>query len=572
MAESIIGPIFLALARAGAVLRRHPVSVWRLIYFGCAGGIFVWAAISRFSLPLDPIVDLDVSGYLGPALSKLNGGPFTHVGGLNFLYPGAQFITLGVARDFRAIVVVQHLLGLGAGVFFLLAWNRLHDLCPTRRIGPTLHRAIGLLGAAILLLSARPIFLELRLRSDAVCPFFQLLTLWLTLKFFHRHFVLREGAMVVAYGCAAVASAWLLASLKPSFLLFALLTTGIVSAIMWGARERRDRIVFGAICLAIILALALPERFLGRSDSRKGRFLTVTLFTVHAKLIRNQIKKDLQSGETGDYSPAWLQRVERELTEKFAQTHARYPREFPSLGFQPDWVLNGPTGLSEPWSRALGGEEQLLSFLRYYCWRAFLHQPLAFARKVVFQMSLFYRRPVPAFSTYPTLPLVPKSYLESREVLQRPWLLAMLQVQDFGRAYVSRVDALSLSGRHIITESRLIFSLNIMLAQGYCMVCLTGLLCALGLLFRRPRSSASIPGPLLTIFLCLPNLANTFGIAVIHTMDVPRYSQVQFGAALLVELWIVRWLADLALSTTTRFPISRSLSKIPSASYGVAPK
>lgn len=543
--------------RVGPILQRNRATVWRLVYCGIAGWIFVWATVSRFALPLDPLADPDVAGYLGPALSKLNGGSFTHVGGLNFLYPGALFFVLGAARDFRAIVVVQHLLGLSAGGFFLLAWNRLHYLSPTRRMGHTPHQAIGLLGAAILLLSDQPVLLELGLRSDAVCLFFQLLTLWLTLEFFHRRLILREGRRAATYGCAAITSAWLLASLKPSFLLFALLTIGIVSVIVSRLRNPRLQLVFAMTSLAIILAIVLPEQFLRRSDPTSRRFLSVTLFTVHAKLIRSQIENDLQSGESGDYSPAWLQRVDRELEQKFSQTHARYPTQFRSLGFQPDWVLNGPDGLFAPWSQELGGEEPLLKFLRYYYWRALLHEPRAFARKVAFQMSIFYRRPVPAFSTHRTLPLAPTYYLKSRAAFGRPSMLAMLRVQDFGRAYLSRIDALSRS-ESSIRENSGIYRLNVRVAQSYCLVCLAGSLIALWLLLHRTGLPGNIAAPLLTIFLCLPNLANTFGIAVIHTMDVGRYSQVQFGAALLAELWILRWLVDLALSAMTRFPIWRA--------------
>ena len=150
---------------------RNRVRLLWIIYTG----LFSWAAVRRFSLPLDPVLDTDVIGYLGPALSYFNGGSFTHVNGFGFLYPGALLLILKTVHDLRAIVIVQHLLGLAAGVIFLRAWNRLHDLCPFRG-GRGVHETLGVVGAAILLLSNRPIFLELRLRSDAVCIFFQLLT------------------------------------------------------------------------------------------------------------------------------------------------------------------------------------------------------------------------------------------------------------------------------------------------------------------------------------------------------------------------------------------------------------
>ena len=115
MSESLLRRISLAVEGLLAVLYRNRVAVWRTVYCGLAGYLFVSATISRFGVPLDPLADPDVAAYLSPALSKLNGSLFTHVNGVNFLYPGAMFLILGAVRDFRAIAIVQHLLGLIAG-------------------------------------------------------------------------------------------------------------------------------------------------------------------------------------------------------------------------------------------------------------------------------------------------------------------------------------------------------------------------------------------------------------------------------------------------------------------------
>ncbi len=167
-------------------------------------------------------------------------------------------------------------------------------------------------------------------------------------------------------------------------------------------------------------------------------------------------------------------------------------------------------------------------------------------------METFYGQPCPAFSLQRQLPLAPRSYLESETALKQMSVLGLVAKQEFGRAYLSRIDALSKSEIRI-TESRTIWRFNALLARGYRFVCLLGVIVALWLLvswLRRPRD---ISAPLLVIFLCLPNLANTFGISLIHAMDVDRYSQVQFGAALFVELWILRWLLALLLARMNRF-------------------
>ena len=567
-AGSFLRRVSRPFVRGWATIHRDPATVWKAAYCGAVVYLVVRAIGSRFGLPLEPLVDLDVAGYLSPALSKLNGGPFIHVSGLNFLYPGALLFILGAARDFRAIVIVQHFLGLLGGALFLLAWNRLADLCSTPRLHRAAHQAIGLFGVAIFLLSNRSVFLELRVRSDAVCLFFQMATLWLTLEFFHSRLVLDKARRSVAFGCAAVGCAWLLASLKPSFLLFALLTIAIVGWLTFGLREARLKLVFAATATAMILAIQLPEQFLRRSDPTNRRFLTETLFAVHAKLIRTQIENDLQSGETEGYSPVWLKQADQELGEEMVRTRAQFPSAFRSLGFQPDYLMNGSDALFSRWARELGGEEPLLKFLRYYYWRALLHEPFAFARKVGLQMSTFYGPYCRAFSLRRQLPLAPKFYLESGAALEQTSTHGLVAKQEFGRAYLSRINALSKSEIRI-TESQRIWRFNALLAQGYRFVCLLGVIVAIWLFVRRrPRRPRDISAPLIAVFLCLPNLANTFSISLVHTMDVDRYSQVQFGAALLAELWILRCLLALSLTRMNRFTSwisARSAPPFPSA-------
>jgi hypothetical protein len=102
----------------------QPIPAWRFYYWGTAAAVVAWAAWQRFALPLDPIADPDTWGYLAPALRKLVGRRVGHTDGRNFVYPAFIFSILRLFGDFRAIVIVQHLLGLVAGVLFLITWRR----------------------------------------------------------------------------------------------------------------------------------------------------------------------------------------------------------------------------------------------------------------------------------------------------------------------------------------------------------------------------------------------------------------------------------------------------------------
>ena len=131
-----------------AFIRRNQIAFWKTIYFVIAPFLFIAAAQKRFSWPQVPWVNYD-PGYLQPALMKLNEGAFAHVQGLNFLYPGMIYLILRTWADFRAISVIQHFLGLIAGVLFLATWSRLADFFPKPRLNRILHEGIGLWGAGV---------------------------------------------------------------------------------------------------------------------------------------------------------------------------------------------------------------------------------------------------------------------------------------------------------------------------------------------------------------------------------------------------------------------------------------
>src|SRR5436305_14622630 len=108
-------------------MRVERLQISRLVYRTAAVALFAWAAWLRIRAPLEPIADPDVWGYLSPAVSKLLGSGFTH-SGRNFVYPGFLYLLLRVAGDFRAIVLVQHALGLLAGGVLVFIWQRARDL------------------------------------------------------------------------------------------------------------------------------------------------------------------------------------------------------------------------------------------------------------------------------------------------------------------------------------------------------------------------------------------------------------------------------------------------------------
>jgi len=528
-------------------VRANRTAFWKITYFGIAAFLVLSAAWRRFSLPQDPLADTDV-GYLWPALMKLSGGAFAHIQGLNFLYPGVVYLILRICADFRAISVMQHFLGLIAGGLFLASWSRLGDFFPKPRLNRVAHETIGLLGAGIYLLSYGPIVSEMKIRSDGVCMFFEILISWLIVQFFYYRVISPNARKVVIYGTAIGVSAFLLASLKPSFTLMALFAVAPVIWLIVNVRGNfTGKLAFFGITIPIILALTLTEHYHRRNDRMVKMFLPETLFVIHAKIIHAQMSADLRSSRTDIYSPEWLRLACDDLEREIQRTHDLYPRAFPILGFTPDYLKVGADSLLDQWRRQLG-DERFLRFLKYWYWHSVAHRPLAFAGKVARQLAVFYSTDCPAFSARKIFQLAPRSYAQSLSALSEPQSLQLLSKIPAGIAFLKRTQTLRFSNV-VVHQSKLAQLGHVCCARSYLAILLISLPLAGWFVLKRSSSGESKWPAFLVVLLYSTSFGNVFGISVIHSMEVARYSTVLFIAALLAHFWAIRWLIEIALTT-----------------------
>ncbi len=524
--------------------RAHP---WRVLYFFLVAGVFSAALVRRFSLPLVPILDTDSPNFLWPALLKLNGEGFIHNAGLNFFYPGTLYFLLRAFSDFRAVVIFQHLLGVAAGAFFLLGWNRLHDFEAGQAVRRGVHRAIGLLGAGIYLFSATPILFEMDVRAEALCMFAQMLSIWLVFQFLYYRVAAPNPGRAVPYAIAAVASAILLYSLKPSYALTALLTIALVIWVMIRARSGwKDQTLFFAGAVGAILLFAIPEHLLARGDRLSQMFLPQTLFVIHAKIIHAQIGDDLEHNVATPYPRAWLQKAHDELGTEIARTHERFPDQFSALGFQPDYLMNGKDAIITRWLHELGGDDGLRQFLEYYYWRALRQRPLSFAAKISQQLGIFYNWNCPVFRTQPRILLGPWHYRPSLAVQKDPENWAQIGKLPAGLQLAAETEAVAGAADELRSGKGLRF-FQALFARGYLPLLLASAGLAFWVLLAQKTSGPGRRSSLIVLFLFLANFGNVLAISVVHSMEVDRYSTIQFAAALFAELWALRYLLEVAL-------------------------
>ena len=527
-----------------AFVRANQGDLCRIGYFVVAAFLFVFATWKRFSLPQDPLAEGD-HGYLWPALMKLSGGAFAHIQGLNFLYPGMIYLILRTCADFRAISVIQHLLGLIAGGLFLATWSRLADFFPKSRLNRVAHEAMGLFGASMYLLSNGPIFFEMQIRPDAVCMFFEILIFWLIVQFFYYRAISSNARKMVVYGIAVAINAFLLASLKPSFTLMALLAVApVIWLILNATGNLAGKVVFFSVAVPIIVALTLTEHYLRRNDQTVKTFLPETLFVIHANIIQAQMAADLKNDKTDGYPREWLQVASDDLKKEIVRSRHQHP--FPVLGFQPNYLMNGSDSLLDHWDHQLG-EEPFLRFLHYWYWHSMVKRPLAFAEEITRQLEIFYSTNCPAFRTYKILRLSSSAYAARFSAVSDSQSSTLLLHSKAGSDFLERTNQLRFADI-VIRQDKRVRAWDALCARTYLAIFLLSVPLAGWFLFRRPGAEHSQWPAFLVLFLYSANFGNVLGISIIHTMEVDRYSMVLFITALLAQLYAIRWLLEIALA------------------------
>jgi hypothetical protein len=544
-------------AKVKVFVRRNQVALSKTAYLTTAGLLFVAAGWNRFSLPQVPLAVPD--SYLWPAVSKLSGGAFVHLQGLNFLYPGMVYLILRTCEDFRAISIWQHLLGLAAGVLFLASWSRLAEFFPRPRLSRVTHEAMGLFGVGIYLLSIAPLSFEMSIQSDGVCMFFEMLVFWLVIEFFYRQVVAPNSRMATIYGISVVLSAFVLASLKPSFTLLAVFTA---VAVIWSMlslkHNRAAKFVFFGVTVFIVAVLTLTEHHLRRNDRRVKTFLPITLFAIHAKIIHRQMIADLEMGETAGYPHEWLRTACDDLGTQIERTHELYPDAFPRLGFQPDYLHYGANSILNRWQRELG-DDTFVGFLRYWYWRSLANRPLEFITKIVGQLEVFYSLDCPAFRARKNWSLS-SSYARSLSALSHPRWGQLLSKIPSGSAFLERTRTLA-SQNIVVRQNSAVRLFHVCFARTYLPILFISVPLAGLVLLKRNAAATSKWPAFWVLFFYFATFANALGVSVVHSMEVARYSTILFVSAVFAQLWAIRWLIETGLATSAKLRRGRSVSE-----------
>jgi hypothetical protein len=388
--------IALSLRIAGIVLT--------VVYLVSVVVLLVWAARLRFRLPEEPLIDPDIKGYLGPALVALSGKPFQHLIGRSFPYPAFVFFVLRIFGDFRAIPVIQHIIGLGAGALILLAWNAIRDLAPTGGLPKPLFRFMGFMPAYVFLGSATTISFEHQIRPEGIFPFLAVLNMWLSFRFLHARFV-QPRPSYLWFGALNAFASFLLYMLKPSFGFATILTSlPVWICLILPSRPWRERgILAAAAILPAALLLFLPEHVMKRSDPFSAVFLPETLLSAHAVLVEQQLGEDLASNAPLPFPRPELQAAYDMLGAELAKAPQIVAEQEDTISsYKPDYLLleyimyGNSFCVNFPAQMHLS-PEQFGHFCMTLYLRALLHHPGGMVAQAKGQLALFYAKKNPAY-------------------------------------------------------------------------------------------------------------------------------------------------------------------------------
>ena len=508
----------------------------RLVYTTLTLSLIGGALFFRLELPQQPFIDGDVGGYLIPALLQLTHGNFQHLGGRSFVYPGFIYLILLVFKDFRAITLIQHLMGVASGGVLLACWNCARTLMRDQIIPIGIYRLAGLLVAALYLFNTTAVRFEHSVRPEAIFPLFAGLNMLFNVQYIRHRYLEVDYRACFLYGSTNLFNASLLFFLKPSFYLGVAFSTLPIWVSLFDQKEPFNRkfamMAISVLCIALFLFL--PERSFNHRDDLGRTFLPTTLFVVHADIIGDQISTDLRDGAKTPYPRKLLEQTGALLTREIELS--KRTGRYTSLGFDPDYLMYEDS-FAQKFGTLLGPREtreNKIRFYYYYFFRAWTYQPSRMLRKVLRQISILYNNIGKASPYKRDVELVlGQNYLSNCAILDADRILSRIHYAPL-ETFISKSKELK-SAEPRLLQPRAVSWMNAALGRTFSVSILltfVTLVVALKYSFLRYKYGFFAATVML---LYTYSFANSLGIAIIHSLDIARFLTNQLIFCLLPQ-------------------------------------
>ena len=375
--------------------------------------------------------------------------------------------------------------------------------------------------------------------------------MYVLIQFTACFFLEGRRAASVAYGIAVVFSSILLASVKPSFVLVAIVALLPVGIFFFRRDWFWQKMALGGGAAVSGALLLLPEHFLSRNDQVSHTFLPTTLFVIHANLIRDQIADDLQQSAKIPYPRDWLRHVHTALGAEIAKSFAAWPEHFSTLGLDPDYLWHNQTSIVAQLQKEFGSNvSALCAFYRFYYWRIWRKRPVLVVKKIVRQMSIFYAPMCPAYNRAKALPLTNEynrgvTSLDSQRYRQI-WTAYWPAV-----GFISRTQLLARNAPVVQQRGYIRKPLGVLAATYLPLLLIALALSAVAFMQEERRRRLGWLAALV-LFVYSYNLASCLEVAVIQTLQYPRFVTVQMYFSLLAQFFALWFILELALEMRAR--------------------
>ncbi len=537
------------LASRETVLRAPAWIGWLLL-----AGLMLVAAMNRWAIPPVAISEWDSWGWLHPALSWIGGTGFREEYEREWLYGAFISFCLRATGSFAGYVVVQQVLGLAAGVLMWLTWRRWVSLFPRALALEIASTAVGLYLVALYVFNPVAMTFELSIRPEGIMAFVAFLQLFCVVSYCKFRWQESNATAVMIFGTLSLPLAWALYVLKPNWALAVPATVLPVFLGMLGKTPSPLARFLSPVagCALIVLTLWLPDKLLFIRTSETRLVLPLTLFTIHADIIRKDLAGESESPKTTEERRKFLRNFLPVLDREIAAAKAEKPT-YPRIGFDPDYLM-----YRSPLFPLLGdthgmSQAEIAAFCKKSFVTAVLRQPFDYARKVSAQMGYFFRPDDGTFFrkrveltgmyTY-ALQTVPATLDEPLNAptlaLYGDYLAQMKQEAATG----GTIHAVK-SFRKFLTGAKsftLAIEVAYLLALAACFV-------------WKPLHALRLPGLVALVIFSAP-LGNALTVAMVHALDNSRY-RGSYGPLLLFSLGVFS-LFFLVVATTTAVSLWRT--------------
>jgi hypothetical protein len=353
--------------------------------------VAAFAALARFRIAPVAISEWDSWGWLNPALNWIGGIGFREHFEREWLYGAFIAMCLRLTGSFAGYIIIQQVLGLLAGVLMWLTWRTWTGLFPKHLLFEIGSALAGLLVVAVYLFSPIALTLELSIRPEGIMAFSAFLQLYCVTSYCKFRWHQPRPAASVIFGALAIPLAYAMFVLKPNWLLAVPATTLPVFVGVFGQTVSLPVRFFTPIAgvFLVLVTLLLPEKilFIPMKDARV--VLPMTLFTVHAEMIHEDMERELAAPATPEAKRRFLQVFfpvfDREM--QAARTLAKY---YPRLGFDPDYLMYRSSVFPFLETTYAMSRNDIAAFCRGSFLSAVWNKPSSYARKVFTQLGYFF--------------------------------------------------------------------------------------------------------------------------------------------------------------------------------------